>query len=163
MRTDMELKLRGGSNGETLLGGTKIERFKWKDNISGNRADILLDETVRGWKEKYRWGGGADSPEDVSKGVKSWFSLLLLRKNAFTPWNGKGSFIAILASRDRIELSRIIISSRDLTQMRSMLPSFENFFILSFQLLLVLINLRGCKLYIYGSFSFPPTIIIVTK
>lgn len=58
MRTDMELKLRGGSNGETLLGGTKIERFKWKDNISGNRADILLDETVRGWKEKYRWGGG---------------------------------------------------------------------------------------------------------
>lgn len=56
MRTDMELKLRGGSDGETLLGGTKIERFKWKDNISGNRADILLDETVRGWKEKYRWG-----------------------------------------------------------------------------------------------------------
>lgn len=74
MRTDMELKLRGGSNGETLLGGTKIERFKWKDNISGNRADILLDETVRGWKEKYRWGGGVVSPEDVSKGVKSWFS-----------------------------------------------------------------------------------------
>lgn len=143
----MELKLRGGSDGETLLGGTKIERFKWKDNISGNRADILLDETVRGWKEKYRWGGGVVSPEDVSKGVKSWFSLLLLlRKNAFTPWNGKGSFIAILASRDRIELSRIIISSRDLTQMRSMLPSFENFFILSFQLFL---SIYGDVNYIY--------------
>lgn len=146
----MELKLRGGSDGETLLGGTKIERFKWKDNISGNRADILLDETVRGWKEKYRWGGGSFRPRTFRKASKVGFpSSSSFRKNAFTPWNGKGSFIAILASRDRIELSRIIISSRDLTQMRSMLPSFENFFILSFQLLLVLINLRGCKLYIY--------------
>lgn len=73
MRTDMELKLRGGSDGETLLGGTKIERFKWKDNISGNRADILLDETVRGWKEKYRWGGGSFRPRTFRKASKVGF------------------------------------------------------------------------------------------
>lgn len=148
------------------MGGTKIERFKWKDNISGNRADILLDETVRGGGKKNIDGEERPiRPRTFRKASKVGFPSSSFRKNAFTPWNGKGSFIAILASRDRIELSRIIISSRDLTQMRSMLLSFKNFFILSFQLLLVLINLRGCKfyIYIYGSFSFPPTIIIVTK